>query len=78
MALRVLSEYLLELVADDEAPLTDPRVTREEADAGAKVMAGGGIEGALAAINATIGAHGYQLRRVHGQTGARPPVGWEG
>lgn len=56
-----LMQVTLDLYGPDE-PRADG-VSKEEADMGAKTMTIGGIDGMLAAVNATIGPQGYELRR---------------
>ena len=58
-------QVTLELVGPDGPVLgQDAQADRREVDAGVKVLASGGIEGALNAVNAVIGHQGYELRRV--------------
>jgi hypothetical protein len=59
---QVLQEFTLELVVDTEVPLAaDTTATREEVDSAAKLVARGGIEGAVLAVNQSMPA-GYYLR----------------
>lgn len=67
MPKEVLAEYAFELVVDTDDPVPlEPGLTLSERDGGAKVLAKGGLDGALAAVNSVLGPQGYVLQvKVH-------------
>jgi hypothetical protein len=61
----ILMQVTLELSGPDGPVLgQDAQADRREVDAGVKVLAAGGIDGAIAAVNAVIAEQGYELRRI--------------
>jgi hypothetical protein len=62
----ILTEYVLELVLDDDAALPETaiekNVTRADLDSAAKLVARGGVDGAIQAVNLSMPV-GYELRR---------------
>lgn len=60
---QVLTEYVLELVVDYDVPLgQDAQADRREVDSAAKLVARGGVDGAIQAVNLSM-PDGYELRQ---------------
>lgn len=61
----ILMKVVLELDGPDDVALgQDAQAERRQLDADARVMAYGGIEGALNAVNQIVQDKGYRLRLV--------------